>query len=202
MQFACAIINEQTRGHSEHGETTTGSTRFRCSVSGMRTAETRVPIAASTARVYSSHACGVGVARDDGDVARPRARAWRWSQPMRVPLRSQDRRVPLPSSQQKLRLRLRARKLPQARRRPARAETPPMSVTTTTTVRICNRSSRERVLHVEPWGEQYLLVPGAAAELVFTADQPGIVAIEEADDHSTVFGWSGSVVDVVIRLAS
>lgn len=62
------------------------------------------------------------------------------------------------------------------------------------TVRVRNTRAGELAFYLEPWGEHYVLASGAALEIV--AEGPGgdSLEVELADDHITVYGWSGSTV--------
>lgn len=60
-----------------------------------------------------------------------------------------------------------------------------------------NRLSSELQFFLEPWGEQYRLVPGAQIVVIATADAEGELEVQLNSAQITVFGWVGSTVRVV-----
>ena len=67
------------------------------------------------------------------------------------------------------------------------------------TLRIRNAGSADLDLHLEPWGDRFVLAPGASVDLVATGSKDGHFEIESGDSRVVVYGWVGSVVTVVQR---
>lgn len=61
-------------------------------------------------------------------------------------------------------------------------------------VRVRNVRAIDLPFYLEPWGEEYVLAPGTALEIVAEGPAGDSLEVELADDHITVHGWSGSVV--------
>jgi hypothetical protein len=49
---------------------------------------------------------------------------------------------------------------------------------------------------LEPWGEQYEMPPGANFTIVAKASTRGELEIQVAEDRITVFGWTGSTIEI------
>jgi len=74
------------------------------------------------------------------------------------------------------------------------------------TTRITNSHSSAIRLFIEPWGELYRLQAGASADILVEGpgrnDTPeaadaGLLEVEYSADQITVWGWSGSKLEVV-----
>ena len=63
-------------------------------------------------------------------------------------------------------------------------------------VRVVNSCDIELRLDLEPWGEQYKMRPRENFTVVAKAPVHGELEIQIREDRITVFGWSGSVVQV------
>lgn len=61
-------------------------------------------------------------------------------------------------------------------------------------IRVHNTRAVAMPFYLEPWGEEYVLAPGAAIEIVAEGPAGDALEVELADDHITVYGWPGSVV--------
>jgi hypothetical protein len=48
--------------------------------------------------------------------------------------------------------------------------------------------------HLEPWGEEYPMPPGAAFQVVARGPEGDALELEVGDDGIIVYGWPGSVV--------
>jgi hypothetical protein len=48
--------------------------------------------------------------------------------------------------------------------------------------------------HLEPWGEEYPMPPGAAFQVVARGPEGDSLELEAGDDGIIVYGWPGSVV--------
>lgn len=47
--------------------------------------------------------------------------------------------------------------------------------------------------YLEPWGEEYMMPPGATFEVLARGPRGGSLVVTVADDHIAVWGWAGSV---------
>jgi hypothetical protein len=65
-----------------------------------------------------------------------------------------------------------------------------------TTIRLANSRKVATKFHLEPWGDQFEMPPGAAFDVVAKGPEGGILEVESADDHIVVWGWPGSVLRV------
>lgn len=63
-------------------------------------------------------------------------------------------------------------------------------------LRIRNSRVISLAFYLEPWGEEYLIPPDATFEVIARGPQGDCLEVEYADDHITVYGWSGSVVSL------
>lgn len=48
--------------------------------------------------------------------------------------------------------------------------------------------------HLEPWGEEFSMLPGAAFQVVARGPEDDSLEVEVGDDWIMVYGWPGSVV--------
>ena len=60
--------------------------------------------------------------------------------------------------------------------------------------RICNRTPESMTLHVEPWGYQVPLRPGAACVVDFESEKHGEAEISVEEGNVLVYGWEGCLV--------
>ncbi len=58
---------------------------------------------------------------------------------------------------------------------------------------ITNTRSITVLFHLEPWGDEYKMPPGATFDLMAKGPEGASLQIEVADDSITVWGWEGSV---------
>ncbi len=66
-----------------------------------------------------------------------------------------------------------------------------------TTLRLTN-SHLDRVRFLlEPWGEEYLMAPGATFEIVARGPEGGTLEVESASERVTVWGWASSTVTLL-----
>ena len=63
-------------------------------------------------------------------------------------------------------------------------------------VRIVNSRNIELRFDLEPWGEQYKMQSGVNFAVVASAPLHGELEIEIQENRITVFGWSGSTVQI------
>lgn len=63
-------------------------------------------------------------------------------------------------------------------------------------LRIRHSRATSLALYLEPWGEEYCMPPDGTFEVVARGPQGDCLAVEYADDHITVYGWSGSGVSL------
>jgi hypothetical protein len=57
-----------------------------------------------------------------------------------------------------------------------------------------NSENKERILHLEPWGEQYPMVPGDVFELIARGPNGGGLELEIENGAIMLWAWSGSTV--------
>jgi hypothetical protein len=69
-------------------------------------------------------------------------------------------------------------------------------VRTTSMTRLRLTNSHPDPVHfsLEPWGEEYLMAPGATFEIVARGPEGGTLEVESASERVTVWGWAGSTV--------
>ena len=63
-------------------------------------------------------------------------------------------------------------------------------------LRITNSKSTALRLHLEPWGEQFVMDPGTTFQIVATGPEGDCMELEYDDEHITLWGWSGSVISI------
>ena len=63
-------------------------------------------------------------------------------------------------------------------------------------LRIRNSRATSLTFYLEPWGEAYLMPPDAIFEVVARGPAGDCLEVEYAEDHITVYGWSGSTVSL------
>ena len=61
---------------------------------------------------------------------------------------------------------------------------------------IKNSRDIEMRFDLEPWGEQYKMQPGESFRVVASAPTSGELVIDVEEKVITVFGWSGSIVQL------
>jgi hypothetical protein len=61
-------------------------------------------------------------------------------------------------------------------------------------VKVSNGRNVDIPFCLEPWGEEYMLAPGAVIEVVAEGPAGETLEVELAEDHITVYGWPGSLV--------
>ena len=66
-----------------------------------------------------------------------------------------------------------------------------------TELRIVNSKSRELTLCIEPWGEIYEMPPESEFAIIGRGPEGDSLTFEVGDDAITVYGWAGSVVEVL-----
>jgi len=62
--------------------------------------------------------------------------------------------------------------------------------------RITNSVKEDITLHLEPWGEQYIMASGVAYKVEAKGPDNDILELEYAERKLIVYGWSGSVVTI------
>jgi hypothetical protein len=67
------------------------------------------------------------------------------------------------------------------------------------TARLRNGGSVEMTVHVEPWGEQFAMPPGATFEVAARGPGGDDLEITLDGDSVTLWGWAGSVVTLTQR---
>jgi hypothetical protein len=70
---------------------------------------------------------------------------------------------------------------------------PPESIVTLT---VRNARAAEVVFHLEPWGEEYPMPPGAAFQIVARGPAGQSLELEVGEERLIVYGWPGSVVSL------
>ena len=65
------------------------------------------------------------------------------------------------------------------------------------TLRIRNGGSADIELHLEPWGDQFVLEPGASVDVIARGPGDGHLELESRDGRVVIYGWVGSVATVV-----
>ena len=54
-------------------------------------------------------------------------------------------------------------------------------------------------VHVEPWGEQYVMPPGTTYEVIARGPAGDTLEIALEDESITLWGWAGSVVTLLFH---
>jgi len=52
------------------------------------------------------------------------------------------------------------------------------------------------VLHLEPWGEQFMMSPTSTLSITAKAEQAGAFEIEHLDNEMIVLAWPSAIVEV------
>lgn len=65
------------------------------------------------------------------------------------------------------------------------------------TTQVRNRGNAPVELRIEPWGDRYPLAAGASVYIRAEAPSAGLLTVDYGPDHITVWGWSGSILEVV-----
>ena len=65
-----------------------------------------------------------------------------------------------------------------------------------TSITLQNSDEDSLTLHLEPWGEQHLILSGASVRLVATAEQSGEFEIEYATKNIFVWAWPTATLKV------
>ena len=65
-------------------------------------------------------------------------------------------------------------------------------------MRIHNARATSLTFYLEPWGEAYLMPPDAIFEVAAKGPEGDGLEVEYADDHITVYGWSGSTASLLV----
>lgn len=63
-------------------------------------------------------------------------------------------------------------------------------------IAVKNSSADPKVLHLEPWGEQFVMAPGSTFQVSTKANQRGTLEVEHLEQEIIVWAWSGSTVRV------
>ena len=63
-------------------------------------------------------------------------------------------------------------------------------------INVTNSSERTLVFHLEPWGEQIEMLPGARFVITAEAEQQGSFEVEHGENEIVVWAWSSAVVKV------
>ena len=63
-------------------------------------------------------------------------------------------------------------------------------------ISVTNSANRSVILYLEPWGDQFEMLPATTLCLIARAVQPGSFEIEHLEDEIIVWAWTGSVVSV------
>ncbi len=67
----------------------------------------------------------------------------------------------------------------------------------TVNLRIQNKSSRQRLIYVEPWGEQVPYHLGETYEIIASGPRGNYLEVVLEETAITIVGWSGSVLSVL-----
>lgn len=63
-------------------------------------------------------------------------------------------------------------------------------------LRVTNRRETELTFYLEPWGEQFIMAPGATFHVVAKGPDGDSLEVEYGDNYVSLYGWIGSVVSV------
>lgn len=63
-------------------------------------------------------------------------------------------------------------------------------------IRLVNSRSTSVDVYIEPWGDVHTMPPGATFSIVVRGPADDCLEVEDGDDRITLWGWSGSVVQV------
>ena len=64
-------------------------------------------------------------------------------------------------------------------------------------LRFVNSHPRSLTVCLEPWGEIYKFPPDSAFDIVGRGPKGGSLEVEMVDEMITVYGWAGSVVELI-----
>lgn len=59
---------------------------------------------------------------------------------------------------------------------------------------LVNTRAVEITFRLEPWGDEHAMPAGARFLIIATGPNDGVLEIEYGEDHLTIWGWSGSIV--------
>ena len=68
---------------------------------------------------------------------------------------------------------------------------------TSTSVVLTNSKEKDLLLCLEPWGDQYVMPPGASFRVLIRGPRDGDLEVDYAENQITIYGWSGSVISVL-----
>jgi hypothetical protein len=71
-------------------------------------------------------------------------------------------------------------------------------MTYTSTTVFVNSGRTAVQYYLEPWGNQYVILPGGRLKAIAKAPDPGTLEVQLNGDDVTVFGWVGSIVDIIV----
>ena len=63
-------------------------------------------------------------------------------------------------------------------------------------LRITNSLNDVLTVHLEPWGEQYIMAPGKSFTVEAKGPNSDLLELEFGEGRISVYGWSGSVVNI------
>jgi len=63
-------------------------------------------------------------------------------------------------------------------------------------IALTNSTGKEIVLHLEPWGEQFVMSPAITFSITAKAEQPGSFEIEHLENEIIVWTWPTAIVEV------
>ena len=63
-------------------------------------------------------------------------------------------------------------------------------------IALTNSTGKEIVLHLEPWGEQFVMSPGITFSITARAEQSGAFEIEHLENEIIVWAWPTAIVEV------
>jgi len=63
-------------------------------------------------------------------------------------------------------------------------------------INVTNSNAKEIVLHLEPWGEQFVLPPSSTLLMSAKAEQPGSFEIEHLESEVILWAWPSAIVKV------
>jgi hypothetical protein len=61
------------------------------------------------------------------------------------------------------------------------------------TLALRNSLGSKVMVHLEPWGDQFSVEPGAILEVEMSGPTGGCLEIEVSEGAITVYGWEGSI---------
>ena len=63
-------------------------------------------------------------------------------------------------------------------------------------IEVANSSAREIVVHLEPWGDQFVMSPASTLFFTAKAEQLGSFKIEHLESEIIVWAWPSAIVKV------